>query len=62
METNYPDTAEKRRAGMASFRRRLLAAHERLSNDPKLSAKDRAYQRELCECIRATQKKFGEVA
>ncbi len=56
----YPDTKEKRQAGMASFRAKLLKAHERFSNDQKLSAKDRAYQRELCESIKAAQKKFGE--
>jgi hypothetical protein len=57
----YPDTKEKRQAGMAAFRRKLLAAHERFANDPKLSAKDRAYQRELCESIKRAQAKFGEV-
>ena len=57
----YPDTKEKRQAGMAGFRRQLLAAHTRLSTDPHLSAKDRAYQRELCESIKAAQIKFGEV-
>ena len=58
----YPDTVEKRRAGMAQFRRRMLAAHERFANDPKLSTAERARQRELCDCIRATQKRPGEVA
>ena len=58
----YPDTKEKRQAGMAGFRRQLLAVHERFANDPKLSAKDRAYQRDLCATIRAAQAKFGEAA
>lgn len=61
MDYGYPDTKEKRQAGMAAFRARLLKAHERFANDPSLSAKDRAYQRELCESIKKAQAKFGEI-
>ena len=56
----YPDTPEKRRAGMAAFRARLLAAHERLLNDPK-QAKDRAYRESLIASIKAAQVRHGEV-
>lgn len=62
MTNGYPDTTEKRKAGMASFRATMLKTHERLANDPKLSEQDRAYQRDLVETIKAAQKRLGEVA
>jgi hypothetical protein len=62
MGYEYPDTAEKRRAGMKAFRAKLLKAHERFAKDQNLSEKDRAFQVELCESIKAAQKKHGEVA
>lgn len=58
---SYPTTQEARRAGMAAFRAKMLATHERHANNPKLSDEDRAYQRELCATIRAAQVRFGEV-
>jgi hypothetical protein len=58
---DYPDTPEKRRAGMAAFRARLLKAHQFHATNPKLSEKDRAFQRELVEHIQAVQIRRGEV-
>lgn len=56
----YPDTAEKRKAGMAAFRAKIRACHERFANDPKLSAKERAHQAALVESIKRVQQRFGE--
>ncbi len=58
---NYPDTAEKRRAGMKSFRAQMLAAHERLLADNRLTPKIRKDVAEYRDCIKAAQLKFGEV-
>lgn len=62
MSGGYPDTPEKRKAGMAAFRRKLLAAHERLAVDPRLSEKDRSYQRNPVATIKAAQQRFGEAS
>lgn len=62
LNDNYPDTPEKRRAGMAAFRAKLLKAHQFHATNPKLSEKDRAFQRELVNHIKAAQRKHGEVA
>ena len=51
----YPDTAEKRRAGMAAFRAQMLAAHERQLASGKLSKADAAYTRSLIATIKAKQ-------
>lgn len=58
----YPDTEEKRRAGMASFRARLLAAHSRLANDPRLTAKQRTDQQKIAEMVRRSQIKHADKA
>jgi hypothetical protein len=60
LRLKYPATQEERRAGMAAFRAKLLGVHQRLSQDPRLSDQDRAYQRELVDSIKTAQKKFGE--
>lgn len=57
----YPDTAEKRKAGMAAFRAQMLAAHERQLASGRLNAKDAEYTRSLVATIKAAQAKFGEV-
>ena len=53
----FPDTEEKRRAGMAAFRAQMLAAHLRRANDPRLTKKQRADQQFLADQILATQAK-----
>ena len=60
MNLKPPSTTEERKAGMKSFRAKMLATHERLANDPKLSEKDRAYQLELVSSIKRAQQKYGE--
>ena len=57
----YPDTADKRRAGMAALRTQMLAVHERQIASGKLKPADIAYQRLLVATIKAAQAKFGEV-
>lgn len=57
----YPDTVEKRKAGMAAFRARMLAAHERMLASGTLKPKDRAQVAEYAECIKASQRKFDGV-
>lgn len=58
MTFQEPDTKEKRRAGMAAFRARMLATHERLATDQRLGNRDRAYQRELVRTIKTAQRKL----
>ena len=55
MNYEFPDTAEKRRAGMASFRKQMLAAHERQLASGRLSAKDAEYTRSIIATIKAKQ-------
>ena len=57
----YPDTVEKRKDGMASFRRQLLAAHERLLASGTLKGKTLRDVTEYRDCIKAAQIKHGEV-
>ena len=57
---NYPATTKQRRAGMAAFRAKLRAVHERFAADSHLSEKECAYQRELANCIKKVQQRFGE--
>ena len=52
---------QQRKEGMAAFRRKMLAAHERQIASGRLNAKELAYQRELVSTIKATQVRFGEV-
>jgi hypothetical protein len=51
----FPDTAEKRRAGMASFRAQMLAAHERTLASGKLSKRDAEFTRSIIATIKAKQ-------
>jgi len=51
----YPDTPEKRRAGMDSFRAQMLVQHERMLASGKLNAKDRAYTESLIATIKNAQ-------
>lgn len=72
LEASYPDTPEKRRAGMARFRARLLAAKQRAladgvayTNSGKvrpLTAAERAAVAQDIEAIKAAQVRFGEVS
>ena len=55
MNAQYPDTAEKRRAGMAAFRTQMLAAHERMLASGKLSTTDAEYTRSLVATIKTKQ-------
>ncbi len=57
----YPDTVEKRRAGMKLFRARLLAAHERLLASGTLKGKTLRDVTEYRDAIKAAQVKRGEV-
>ena len=57
----YPDTQEKRRAGMKAFRARLLAAHERLIASGKVNKRDLPGVIEYRDAIKAAQVKHGEV-
>lgn len=65
---DYPDTPEKRRAGMAAFRAKLLKSHEAMlaGGDPntkkrgKVGDAARGYHSACIESIKRAQKKFGE--
>lgn len=59
--SNFPDTAEKRRAGMAAFRAQMLQAHKRALAQTT-DAEEAAVQRDLIAAIKAAQRKFGESA
>lgn len=69
MRFDYPDTPEKRRAGMAHFRAKLLKSHEAMlaGGDPntlkrgKIGDAARAYHRAAIASIKAAQARFGEV-
>ena len=61
-EMGYPDTAEKRKAGMAAFRKQLLAAHERIIAEGNLKPRDLKAVTEYRDCIKAAQIKHGEVS
>lgn len=58
----YPDTVEKRKAGMKAFRAQLLAAHERLIAQGNLKPKVLAHVTEYRDAIKAAQVKHGEVS
>lgn len=63
---SYPDTAEKRRAGMAAFRAKLLASHTKILADMeagniKAKAQDLRFQRDTITAIKAHQARLGEV-
>lgn len=57
----YPETAEQRRAGMAAFRAKMLAAKERALATQKLSKRDREELIGYIAAIKAAQIKHGEV-
>lgn len=69
MEYSYPDTPEARRAGMAAFRVRLLAAHRKMlaGGDPntlkrgKVGEAARRYHADMIASIQSAQKRLGEV-
>lgn len=52
---------EARKAGMASLRSKLFAAHTRFASDKTLSAKVRADQQSRADFIREQQAKKGEL-
>lgn len=51
----YPDSTEKRRAGMAAFRAQMLAAHKRMLASGRLNARDAEYTQSLVATIKAKQ-------
>ena len=55
----YPDTAEKRRAGMAAVRAQMLAAHKRQLG--KHGAAVNAQLRDMIRTIEVTQERNGEL-
>jgi hypothetical protein len=69
MDNGYPDTPEKRKAGMAAFRAKMLKTHESLlaGDDANTKRKDatgdaaRAFHGDMIDTIKSAQKKFGEV-
>lgn len=69
MQASYPDTVEKRRAGMAAFRAKLLRTHEAMLNggDPNtlkcgaIGETARKYHATMIADIKAAQIKLGEV-
>jgi hypothetical protein len=66
---DYPDTPEKRKAGMAAFRAKMLKAHEAMlaGGDPntlkrgKTGEAARGYHADMIESIKSAQKRLGEV-
>jgi hypothetical protein len=70
MDYDYPDTPEKRRAGMAAFRAKLLKAHQNMlaGGDPNtrkrgaLGVAARKYHSDMIDSIKAAQARLGEVA
>ena len=61
-ENCYPDTAEKRRAGMADLRGTMLAAKLRALAAGGLTPRVRYALEDDVAHIQAVQAKFGEVA
>lgn len=61
MHAELMTNPEARKAGMASLRAKLFAAHSRFANDPKMSAKVRADQQSRADFIRNKQLQNGEV-
>jgi hypothetical protein len=59
---NFPDTSEKRQAGMAAVRARMLAAHERQIASGKLKGVALQNQQQAVAVLKATQVRLGEVA
>lgn len=65
---DYPDTTEKRKAGMAAFRAKMLKSHEAMlaGGDPntvkrgKVGEAARRYHADMIESIKAAQKRLGE--
>lgn len=70
MQTNHPDTAAKRKAGMAAFRATMLKTHQALlaggdvntKRKGAVGAAARAFHADMITSIKATQKRLGEVA
>ena len=66
---DFPDTPEKRKAGMAAFRAKMLKAHTAMlaGGDPntikrgKTGEAARRYHAEMVESIKAAQARLGEV-
>lgn len=67
--SDYPDTPEKRKAGMAAFRAKMLKAHEAMlaGGDPntlkrgKVGEAARSYHADMVASIKAAQERLGEV-
>jgi len=69
MKSNYPDTAEKRKSGMAAFRAQALKTHEALLAGGDANTKlqnatgeaARAFHADMIATIKAAQKRFNEI-
>jgi hypothetical protein len=69
MDYSYPDTPEKRKAGMAAFRAKMLKAHAAMlaGGDPNTAKRGktgeaaRKYHADMIESIKRAQARFGEV-
>lgn len=65
--TDFPATPQARQAGMAAFRAKMLAAHEKAlaagvdDKGRKLKPADLDFQRGCIATIKAAQKRLGEV-
>ena len=55
---SYPDTAEKRRAGMARVRAIMLAAHKRQLESGRWRGANAEQIRDMISVIEATQKRL----
>ncbi len=70
MNTNYPDTAAKRKSGMAAFRATMLKTHEALLAGGDANTKRkcavgeaaRAFHADMIATIKAAQVRLGEIA
>lgn len=56
MDLKFPATQAERRRGMAQFRAKLLAAHERLLEQGVAAD----YQRGAIACIKRAQQRFND--
>lgn len=61
LTSNFPDTAEQRKAGMAAFRAKILASYQREIKNTK-NAKVAHFQQDMIDTIKAAQLKRGETA
>lgn len=61
MAASYPDTAEKRRAGMKAFRAKMLNVHAQRLMDASIDADERKFQESMVASIKEAQKRLGEV-